>query len=103
MCIYLPINAEDHQQEGGEDVAPSPDHHEQLAHHVPPVPLDGEPPDRLHGQRHVGGDGVRQGQVEYQVVHVGATPHLLIILNLTHFYEFFATSNILIIGKDYKI
>ena len=70
------------------NVSPSPDHHKQLAHDVTRVPLDGEPPDRLHGQRHVGGDGVSQGQVKHQVVHIGAAPHLLIIRHLTPFCEF---------------
>ena len=36
------------------------------------MPLDGVSPDSLHGQRDVGGDGVRQGQVEHQVVNIGA-------------------------------
>ena len=41
------------------------------------MPLDGVSPDSLHGQRDVGGDGVRQGQVEHQVVNIGAALQVL--------------------------
>ena len=41
------------------------------------------PPESLHGQCNVGGDGVRQGEVEHQVVDICATPHLLIICHMT--------------------
>ena len=36
---WLPVNTEDHQQEGGEDVAACPDHHQDLAEEVGRVPL----------------------------------------------------------------
>ena len=35
--------------------------------------LDGGPPDGLHGQGDEAGDGVRDGEVVHQVVHV--SPH----------------------------
>ena len=35
----LPINAEDDQHEGGENVSSSADHHQDLASHVARVPL----------------------------------------------------------------
>ena len=38
--MYVPpIYAEDYKQEGGEDVAAGPDHHEALARRVTRVPL----------------------------------------------------------------
>ena len=45
LCVYtidashLPVNAKDHQHDGGQDEASSPDHHEDLAHHVAGIPL----------------------------------------------------------------
>ena len=81
--MYRPVYAEDDKEEGGEDVAAGPDHHEQLAHDVPGVPLVGQPPEGLHRQRDVGGDGVRQGQMEHQVVNIGAAPQLLNICHMT--------------------
>jgi hypothetical protein len=36
---HLPVNAKDHQHVGGQDEASSPDHHEDLAHHVAGIPL----------------------------------------------------------------
>ena len=45
QIIYWPIDAEDDQEEGGEDVAPGSEHHQQLAHDVPGVPLYGQPQD----------------------------------------------------------
>ena len=41
------------------------------------------PPECLHGQRDIGGDGVGQGQVEHQVVNIGAAPQLLNICHMT--------------------
>ena len=43
-----------------------------LAHEVPRVPFDTEPPERLHGQRDEADDGVGQAEVEHQVVHISA-------------------------------
>ena len=37
--LAAPVQAEDHEHVGGEDVAPSPDHHQHLAHQVGGVPL----------------------------------------------------------------
>ena len=34
-----PVNTEDDEHEGGEDVATGSDHHQNLASHVPGVPL----------------------------------------------------------------
>ena len=48
-----------------------------LAQAVGGVPLDGVSVYGLHGQRDVGGDGVRQSQVEHQVVNIGPAPHFL--------------------------
>ena len=42
------------------------------------------PPECLHRQRDIGGDGVRQGQMEHQVMHIGAAPHLLTPRHMTH-------------------
>ena len=36
------------------------------------MPLDTEPPEGLHRQRDEADDGVGQGQVEHQEVHIGA-------------------------------
>ena len=54
-----------------------------LAQAVGGVPLDGVSVYGLHGQRDVGGDGVRQGQVEHQVVNISAAPQLLNICHMT--------------------
>ena len=80
LCIYdidashLPVNAKDHQHVGGQDEASSPDHHEDLAHHVAGIPLNSCSPDSLHGEGDEAGDGIRYGQVEDKVVHIGAAP-----------------------------
>ena len=66
-----PVNADDHEDQRGEDVAASPEHHEDLAHDVPCVPLYGQPPQGLHRQRDEADDGVGQGEVEHQVVDIG--------------------------------
>ena len=66
-----PVNADNHEYEGGEDVAAGSEHHEDLAHDVPRVPLDGQPPEGLHRQRDEANDGVGQSEMEHQVVNIG--------------------------------
>ena len=67
-----PVNADDNEYQGGENVTTGPEHHEDLAHDITRVPLDGQPPEGLHRQRDEADDGVSQGQVEHQVVYIGA-------------------------------
>ena len=69
--LLSPVNADDHEYEGGEDVAASPEHHEDLAHEVAGVPLYGQPPEGLHRQRDEADDRVGQGEVKHQVVYIG--------------------------------
>ena len=69
--LLPPVNADDHEYEGGEDVAASPEHHEDLAHDVSGVPLNGQPPEGLHRQRDEADDRVGQGEVKHQVVYIG--------------------------------
>ena len=66
-----PVNADDNEYQGGENVTTGPEHHEDLAHDITRVPLDGQPPEGLHGQRDEADDGVGQGQVEHKVMHIG--------------------------------
>ena len=71
LILLPPVNADDHEYQGGENVAAGPEHHEDLAHDVTRVPLDGQPPKGLHRQRDEADNGVSQGQVEHQVVNIG--------------------------------
>ena len=66
--LLPPVNADDHEYKGGEDVAARPEHHEDLAHDVPCMPLNGQPPEGLHWQRDEADDGVSQGEMEHRVV-----------------------------------
>ena len=83
-----PVNTEYDEHEGGEDVSAGPDHHQNLASHVPSVPLKHhhhrhhnyqnqnlyhDPPDGLHGHGDEGDDGVSEGEMENQKVDVCST------------------------------
>ena len=93
-----PVNTEDDEHQGGEDVATGSDHHQNLASHVPSVPLKHhphhhhhqqnyqnyqnyqkiqnlyhDPPDGLHRHGDEGDDGVSESEVENQKVDVCAT------------------------------
>ena len=57
------------------------------------------PPERLHGQSDIGGDGVSQGQVEHQVVNIGAAPHLLTTRHLTQQEALIQTTRRSILGS----
>ena len=80
MCFWWcktdwPVDADDHQDRRGENKAASSEHHEDFTGRVTCVPLYGQPPESLRGQNHIADDGVRQGEMEYEVVDVGpATP-----------------------------
>ena len=69
--ISPPVNADDDEYQRGEDVPASPEHHEDLAHDVTGVPLNGQPPEGLHRQRDEADDRVGQGEVEHKVVDIG--------------------------------
>ena len=71
-----PVYADHHQDAGRQDEAASPEHHQELTEEISSLPLDGEPPHGLHGEDDVADDGVRQGEVEHEVVHVGPALHL---------------------------
>ena len=68
------VDAEDDEHVGGQDEPPGADHHQNLAGGVAGVPLNCCAPDRLHGESDEAGDGVGQGEVVHQVVHVGPGP-----------------------------
>ena len=68
----LPVNADDDEDARWEDVSSSPDHHQHLAQDVATLPLYSQPPQRLHGQGDEADDGVGQGEVEHEVVNIGA-------------------------------
>ena len=91
-----PVNTEYDEHEGGEDVSAGPDHHQNLASHVPSVPLkhhhhqsldlehhrhqdhlNDDPPAGLHGHGDEGDDGVRDGEVEHQVVNICTASQIL--------------------------
>ena len=74
--VSRPVYADHHQDAGREDEAASPEHHKELTEEISRLPLDGEPPHGLHGEDNVADDGVRQGEVEHEVVDVRCTPHL---------------------------
>ena len=72
LIVDLPVNADDNEDARWEDVSSSPDHHQHLAQDVATLPLYGQPPQRLHGQGDEADDGVGQGEVEHEVVNIGA-------------------------------
>ena len=69
----LPVNADHDKDAGGEDEPAGPKHHQNFTENVPRLPLDGQPPDGLHGEEDEADDGVRHGEVEYEEVDVGST------------------------------
>ena len=71
-----PVNTDDNKDRRGENEAASSEHHEDFTDRVTCVPLYGQPPESLHGQNNIADDGVRQGEMEHQVVDIGAAPTL---------------------------
>ena len=67
----VPVYTDDHEDAGGEDEPAGPEHHQNFTENVPRLPLNGQPPDGLHGEDDEADDGVRHGQVEDKVVDVG--------------------------------
>ena len=66
-----PVDADDNKDGRGEDEAASSEHHEDFTGRVTSIPLYSQPPESLGGQNNIADDGVRQGEMEHQVVHVG--------------------------------
>ena len=65
-----PVNADDHEDAGGEDEPTGPEHHEDFAENIPRLPLNGQSPDGLHGEDDEADDGVRHSEVEDEIVDV---------------------------------
>ena len=72
--VIWPVNTDRYQNSRGEIIAERSERHEDLAGHIARPPLDGEPPGRLQGEDDEADDGVGDGEVEDQVVHVGPRP-----------------------------
>ena len=71
-----PVDADDNKDRRGENEAASSEHHENFTSRVTCIPLYSQPPESLHWQNNITDDGVRQGEVEHQVVDVGPAPTL---------------------------
>ena len=83
------VDAEDDEHVGGQDEPTGADHHQNLAGGVAGVPLNSCAPDRLHGKGDEAGDGVCQGEVVHQVVHVGACPAQSLQSTTKQFQKYF--------------
>ena len=71
-----PVDADDNQDCRGENEAASSEHHEDLTSQVTCVPLDGQSPQSLQGKHNVTYDGVREGEMEHEVVDVSPATSL---------------------------
>ena len=71
-----PVDADDNKDCRGEDEAASSAHHEDFTGWVTCVPLYSQPPESLRGQNYIADDGVRQGEMEDEVVNVGPSATL---------------------------
>ena len=76
LCVSRPVYADHHQDAGRQDEAASPEHHQELTEEISRLPLDSQPPQGLHGEDDVADDGVRQAEVEHEVVNIGPALHL---------------------------
>ena len=71
MIENWPVDADDNKDRRGENEAASSEHHENFTSRVTCIPLDSHPPESLGRKNDITDDGVRQGEVEHQVVDVG--------------------------------
>ena len=74
MDLVLPVDTDGDKNSRGEIISESSDRHQNLAGHISRPPLDGEPPGSLQGEDDEADDGVGDGEMEDQVVHVGPRP-----------------------------